>query len=178
MGRLSKVKGAALLPSLGSQLEPPLRLRVIGTGYLRSELASKPSLDVIGELDQDRVIEATRRCRGVVFPSLWPEPGGIVGVDAILRNTPISAFDVGSPTSWPNTHRVPPPDIGPMADWANTLPRRPPIPADLEVTQLKTYCRVVGRHATRQLTEFADTCRITHTTSDIFHDALAISTAR
>jgi glycosyltransferase involved in cell wall biosynthesis len=38
--------------------------------------------------------------RLVAFPSLWAEPFGLVGIEALARGVPVVAFDVGGVREW------------------------------------------------------------------------------
>ena len=40
------------------------------------------------------------RASAVVFPSLWAEPFGIVGMEALARGVPVVGFDVGGVRDW------------------------------------------------------------------------------
>jgi glycosyltransferase involved in cell wall biosynthesis len=55
-----------------------------------------------------------------VFPSLWPETMGIVGVEALSRGVPVVASDVGGVREWcvdgETGFVVPPKDAAAMSD--------------------------------------------------------------
>src|SRR5262249_5032469 len=111
VGRLSKAKGGQLLGALSGSLPKDARLRVFGDGYMATRLASLPSGVLCGHVDQDSVTGVLMWARAAVFPSLWPEPGGIVGVDAQTIGVPLGAFDVGAARYWPTAERFSPGDV-------------------------------------------------------------------
>jgi len=55
-----------------------------------------------------------------IFPSLWPETLGIVGLEALARGVPVVASDVGGTSEWclegETGYRVPPKDAGAIRD--------------------------------------------------------------
>jgi glycosyltransferase involved in cell wall biosynthesis len=71
---------------------------------------------VIDLLDQTSVF---------VFPSLWPETLGIVGLEALSRGVPVVASDVGGVREWcredETGHLVPPKDGAAIADRVGQL---------------------------------------------------------
>jgi len=155
VGRLSKEKGAGLLPSL---LEyPTLRttLSVIGDGYLRAQLSDKLGSALMPPTDQRGIAGALMWARGVLFPSLWPEPGGIVGIDAHLFGVPVAGISVGAPLDWPRATLVSRRDLKGFDLWASSLTEsrhaRDPLPVSTAQTR---YWSQVGQRAERLLHEF------------------------
>jgi glycosyltransferase involved in cell wall biosynthesis len=117
-GRLSKPKGGELLGQISRALPPELRFRVFGDGYLAGRLArSLPPGVMCGHVPQHAVTGVMMWARAAIFPSLWPEPGGIVGVDAQVMGVPLAAFDLGAPRHWPAARRFPRGEAGAMAAW-------------------------------------------------------------
>lgn len=114
-GRLSKEKGVQLLPGLDKHL-PEGKLRLYGEGYLEKSLELGTALG--GGVSQERVAGILQWARGTVFPSLWPEPGGIVGIDAQLFACPLAAFGLGAALDWPHAALFEPGDIDGMGRWA------------------------------------------------------------
>jgi glycosyltransferase involved in cell wall biosynthesis len=98
VGRLTEPKGARTLPDLARAL-PGTRLSVFGDGELRgwleSEARSVPNLDVHGWVAPTVVEAAVSSALAVVIPSIWPEPAGLVALEAFAVGTPVVAFDVG-----------------------------------------------------------------------------------
>ena len=50
----------------------------------------------VGPLDGDAKREAFARARGLLMPIEWPEPFGLVMVEALATGTPVIAFDRGA----------------------------------------------------------------------------------
>jgi glycosyltransferase involved in cell wall biosynthesis len=157
LGRLSKPKGAQLLDALARSLPPDARPRIFGEGYLHGRLAaSLPSEVLCGHIPQDAVLGVLMWARAVVFPSLWPEPGGIVGVDAQLAGVPLAAFDVGAARHWPAAKRFPPGDTAAMAAWlADREPRERPRDPDAIAEAQARYWTAVAEWGAEALGQFA-----------------------
>jgi glycosyltransferase involved in cell wall biosynthesis len=54
----------------------------------------------LGWLDERSLDKAYGDASIVVMPSIWPEPFGKVGIDALARGRPVIAFDVGGISDW------------------------------------------------------------------------------
>ncbi len=80
-------QGGAYVKHLAQQYRCAARLRV-------QQWASRH--EVVEILDQTTVF---------VFPSLWPETLGIVGIEAMARGVPVVASNVGGVTEWLNDGR-------------------------------------------------------------------------
>jgi glycosyltransferase involved in cell wall biosynthesis len=98
VGRLTQAKGARALPDLARALSG-IRFSVFGDGELRgwleSEARSVPNLEVHGWVAPTVVMTAVSSALAVVVPSIWPEPAGLVALEAFAVGTPVVAFDVG-----------------------------------------------------------------------------------
>jgi glycosyltransferase involved in cell wall biosynthesis len=57
-------------------------------------------LELLGWASRDEVLELFDRTSVFVFPSLWPETLGIVGIEALSRGVPVVASDVGGVREW------------------------------------------------------------------------------
>lgn len=107
VGRLVPQKGLlSLLRALGG-IDAARRphLRVFGdgpdrdrAGRLAAELGVE--LDLEGGVDIAAVRSGIDRARIVVVPSLWAEPFGIVGTEALARGRPVIAYDAGGVDAW------------------------------------------------------------------------------
>lgn len=107
LGRITKEKGFGYLLRAFSKLNRRARLSVVGDGpelknlrRLSEDLGIASDVTFEGWLSHDGLDEFYRRCTLVVVPSLWPEPFGIVGIEAMAYRKPVVAFDVGGISEW------------------------------------------------------------------------------
>jgi len=106
VGALTENKGIlALLESV--RLIPDLHLWIAGEGYLRSQVEQKvrqagmeDRVTFWGWVNQGSLATLYEACNLVAVPSLWPEPFGLVGVEAMFHGKPVVAFDVGGIRDW------------------------------------------------------------------------------
>lgn len=156
VGRLSKTKGGELLPEIHGHLSADSRLRVFGDGYLGESLSSLPPEVLCGHVSQEMVAGILMWARALVFPSLWPEPGGIVGVDAQVMGVPLAAFDLGAGRHWPAAERFDRTDVAGMARWLDGRePSTRPRSAERVARAQAAYWERVGVRACRDLAAFA-----------------------
>jgi glycosyltransferase involved in cell wall biosynthesis len=87
-------KGAWSLADAYKQLEDPPPLVLVGRCYI-DELKERPGVHVTGAWPHRLAIEALRRSLFTVAPSLWPEPFGIVALEAAAAGKPVLASDIG-----------------------------------------------------------------------------------
>jgi len=104
--RLTPEKGIHLLLGAIKDL-PKARLVVAGEGPERVRLETVAGeyglLDRVtfaGWLDPVAVASSIDRAGIVVVPSVWPEPFGLVGIEAMAHARPVVAFDVGGIREW------------------------------------------------------------------------------
>jgi glycosyltransferase involved in cell wall biosynthesis len=107
VGRLAWNKGGEVLLAawqVVSRQRPEVVLHVAGTGpdesrwrHLAREL---PSVRFEGQLDSLRRDELLRSSSVVVTPSIWPEPFGMVGLEAARFAVPCVASNVGGVADW------------------------------------------------------------------------------
>ena len=112
IGRLERLKGIHLLldalPLVHETLGQPLSLTIIGDGPERADLERRAA--GIGRRDGVAVTfagwvspdERDRRLgdADLLVPSTWPEPFGLVGLEAARAGVPAAAFDVGGIRDW------------------------------------------------------------------------------
>ena len=76
-------------------------------------------------LDRDALAHRLSDAAVVVMTSAWPEPSGLVGLEALAHGRPVVATDVGGIGEWLAEgvvgHRVPPGDPVAMADRIRVL---------------------------------------------------------
>jgi glycosyltransferase involved in cell wall biosynthesis len=104
-GRLDEAKGARLLMAgwdcyRAGAGGAGLRLVIAGAGPLDQEVAAwaatRPSVELVGQLDRDQCSGLMARARGVLLPSAWEETFGLVVVEAMAVGTPPIASGHGS----------------------------------------------------------------------------------
>jgi len=107
VGQLIRGKGVDLLLQALHGLSQPWHLTVAGDGNMRPELESLATS--LGLTDRVRFLgwvpaEEARRlyddARIACVPCRWPEPFGMVGVEAMRRARPVVAFNVGGIPDW------------------------------------------------------------------------------
>jgi glycosyltransferase involved in cell wall biosynthesis len=93
-GDATEDKGAWHLAEAYCQLEDPPPLVLVGRCYI-DELRERPNVHAMGAWPHQLAIEALRRSLFSVAPSLWPEPFGLVALEAAAAGKPIVASDIG-----------------------------------------------------------------------------------
>lgn len=109
VGRLTELKGwrhlLDALPRAATTLRRPLTLVVAGDGPDRDAFAAEcarrevPS-EFHGWLSGPRLTDQFRAADLLVVPSVWPEPFGLVGLEAASVGVPAVAFAVGGIPEW------------------------------------------------------------------------------
>jgi glycosyltransferase involved in cell wall biosynthesis len=109
-GRLTALKGARTLlramQAASLSLGRKVSLVVAGEGPERSTLAASArdysgvALELTGWLDPQARTDLFARATVLAVPSLWPEPFGLVGLEAGSLGVPAVAFDVGGIREW------------------------------------------------------------------------------
>lgn len=87
-------KGAWHLAEAHARLDDPPPLVFLGRCYIEG-LAERPGVSVLGPWPHELVIGALRRSMFTVAPSVWPEPFGLVALEAAAAGKPIVASDIG-----------------------------------------------------------------------------------
>jgi glycosyltransferase involved in cell wall biosynthesis len=100
VGRLSPEKGVNTLLEAWGLLGESVPLRIIGDGPLRDEVISaaesSPSVDYLGRLENDQVLNQMKDALFLVFPSLQYENFPITFVEAYATGLPILASNLGN----------------------------------------------------------------------------------
>jgi len=113
-GRMVRIKGGEILlralPSITKTLQRPLKLTLAGEGPAKAEweaqarvlCAQNACITVeftgwLGHTDLQKLIGA---CDLLVVPSLWPEPFGMIGLEAGIAGLPAAAFAAGGIPEW------------------------------------------------------------------------------
>jgi glycosyltransferase involved in cell wall biosynthesis len=100
-------KGVAVLLAALALVSVPYRALLVGDGpdlaFLQErarELGLAGDVEFLGAVPHARTLEIIGRATVVAFPSMWNEPFGIVGLEAMARARPVVAFDVGAVREW------------------------------------------------------------------------------
>lgn len=115
LGRMDRLKGGRIfldaLPEVRASLGRPLHITFAGDGpdraaWERRAVALQPldsvKIEFTGWVQGARLEALWSECDLLVVPSLWPEPFGLVGVEAGLHGVPAAAFAVGGIPTWLN----------------------------------------------------------------------------
>lgn len=104
-GRLVSRKGVLVALAAAQRLTRRLPLVIAGDGRLKDKLTAwsteHPGLiELVGWAGRSRMAELLARARTVWVPSLWAEPFGIIGIEAMAAAKPVVAAPVGGVTDW------------------------------------------------------------------------------
>lgn len=119
-GRLVSHKGVADGWRAWREAGRPLPLRVAGDGPEAEGLAGA---ELLGWLDGEGLRRLLRGSRMLLFPAVWQEPFGILGVEALAEGTPVVVADVGGTREWSDAGcvRVSAGDVAAMAEAVSRL---------------------------------------------------------
>ena len=107
VGQLLRGKGVDLLLDALSKVSVPFDANIIGAG--NAEVGLKSQAESLGLSDRvrflgwapnDELNAHYNAARVVVVPSRWPEPFGMVGLEAMMHGRPVVAFNVGGIPDW------------------------------------------------------------------------------
>ena len=126
-GRIVREKGLHVLLAALTRVPPPWRLLVAGDGMDRprteriaNRLGVAGRVTFLGWLDRAALAGCHQEAAVVAVPSLWPEPFGLVGLEAMACARPVVAFDVGGVSEWLADGEtgclVPPHDVAALGD--------------------------------------------------------------
>jgi glycosyltransferase involved in cell wall biosynthesis len=107
LGRIVPEKGMHHLLRAFRLIHREARLVIAGDGpaltalkTLSDKLEISPKVSFPGWLSRAELHKYYSKCALVVAPSLWPEPFGIVGIEAMAYQKPVVAFDTGGISEW------------------------------------------------------------------------------
>ncbi|HEY7639164.1 MAG TPA: glycosyltransferase family 4 protein [Steroidobacteraceae bacterium] len=103
MGRISPEKRPDVAISIARRAGVPLKIAAKVDAVDRDYFATRieplldhPLIDYIGEIGDDRKSEFLGNARALLFPIDWPEPFGLVMIEAMACGTPVIAWNRGS----------------------------------------------------------------------------------
>jgi glycosyltransferase involved in cell wall biosynthesis len=107
LGRITREKGFDCLLQAYSAIQNHVLLTIVGDGpdlmnlkSLAEKLKLSSKVEFPGWLSHEALDRIYRQSALVVVPSIWPEPFGIVGIEAMAYRKPVVAFDVGGISQW------------------------------------------------------------------------------
>jgi len=110
VGRLEKIKGVQVAIDALVQVREKrgdATLTIAGTGPYEHVLKDKvrelglgEHVHFVGHVNRDRLYELYCEATVLLIPSLWPEPFGKVGIEAMSVGRPVVASDVGGVREW------------------------------------------------------------------------------
>ena len=107
VGRITVEKGLQYLLRALAKTSSEIKLKVVGDGPERledQELTASLGLSrratFTGWLPYQEICSLYSRCRFLVFPSVWPEPYGRTGPEAMMFEKPVLGFNAGAVPEW------------------------------------------------------------------------------
>ncbi len=107
VGQVIRGKGVDLLIRAMQKLPETVALTVVGAGnhldtcqQLATELGLTHRIHFAGWVDHEALNAFYDAAQMLVVPSRWPEPFGMVGLEAMARGRPVVAFDTGGISDW------------------------------------------------------------------------------
>jgi glycosyltransferase involved in cell wall biosynthesis len=106
-GQIIRGKGVDILLHSLARVESRFECRIFGDGnqrpyceVLRDRLGLAGKVHFERFVPQERIVEAYRDASVAVMSSVWPEPFGASGLEAMRCGLPVVAFDAGGISEW------------------------------------------------------------------------------
>ena len=103
LGRISPEKrvdrAIAIARAVGLPLKIAAKVDRVDEEYFQKEIApllDQPGIEYVGEIGEAQKSEFLSNARALLFPIDWPEPFGLVMIEAMACGTPVLAFRRGS----------------------------------------------------------------------------------
>lgn len=127
VGQLIRGKGVDLLLHALQNLSCNFRANIVGTGNaelklkaLCTELGLNNRVHFSGWVRNEDLGQFYSEAKVLVVPSRWPEPFGMIGLEAMHHGRPVIAFDVGGIPDWLKHQKtgliVPEQDVSSLAE--------------------------------------------------------------
>ncbi|HWO89068.1 MAG TPA: glycosyltransferase [Gemmatimonadales bacterium] len=107
LSRVTRLKGIAELLAAFSLLSRDARLLIANDGNdvarIRALVRAHPRrgrIELLGAVPTERVSQLLAEADVVALPSLWPEPFGLVGIEALAAGKPVVASGTGGMNEW------------------------------------------------------------------------------
>jgi len=103
LGRISPEKRPDRAIAIARALNVPLKIAAkvdrADEVYFREQiepLLAEPGVEYVGEINERQKVEFLGNARALLFPIDWPEPFGLIMIEAMACGTPVLAFRCGS----------------------------------------------------------------------------------
>ena len=130
VGRIEKLKGVEYLIRAMPKIirkYPNVILAIAGAGHYEDhlkrtvkELKIEQNVNFLGHLRREQLFDLYKRLKILIVPSIWPEPFGKIGIEAMSVGRPVIATNIGGISEWllngETGFLIPPKDSSMIAD--------------------------------------------------------------